>query len=216
MKGNLILLYLLMGISIAGICQQKLPFQNFPDSADSKDFFRHLFGTNGSVNLPYQVVKLQIKDYPHFLITSKKEVQNYIKAKYGLTDSLADIRELFFLQNGDKIPVIDTIYFSKIPEIGRRDIHHDSVLRKYRTLSLVDFLNKYCPIPQFQQNIFVLAYMFEKRMLYDWNEQHINFLTTSLLIDKYNIQWDGKNKIWKQSLDNKFIHNKERMINTSQ
>lgn len=206
MKCKLILSVCTMLISVVSVCQEKAAYKSFPDKGDSEGYFKLLFGKNGSINLPYAVVKVQIKDHPYFLITSKEEFKNYFKEKYKLSDSAAEKKELLFLKGNNKILFSDTVFLSKNIQLGRIDIHHDSVLTKYRKLDLLDFLNKYCPLPQFEQNIYALAYMFEKRMLYDWNNQRLDFYTTSLLSSKYSIQWDESKKLWKLSLDNSSAH----------
>src|SRR6218665_314417 len=113
--------------------QEKYKSHNFPDKNDSECYFKLLFGTNGSINLPYAVIKVQIKGHPYFLITSKGEFKNYFKEKYKVCDSLAEVKELLFLKNNSEISFSDTVFLSKNLQIGRMDIHHDSILAKYRS-----------------------------------------------------------------------------------
>ncbi|MCC6290078.1 MAG: hypothetical protein IT249_19540 [Chitinophagaceae bacterium] len=197
MKSKLIVFAFAMLTSALVFCQGKPAYKTFPHVSDSKEYFKLLFGKNGSINLPYQVLKIDIQNHPYFVITSKEGFKNYFKEKYKLSDSAAEVKELLFLQSNNKLTFSDTVFIPKNMQFGRVDIYHDSVLAKYRGLDLIEFLNKYCPLPQFEQNILALAYMYEKRMLYDWNNQRLDFHTQSELGSKYNIQWDDDTKTWK-------------------
>jgi hypothetical protein len=196
MKTHLLLVIFTLLFSVVAVCQNTPSYRQFPTRSDSDSFFKILFGKNGSINLPYQVVKLEIKDHPYYIISSKGGFKEFLKKKYNLSDSLAEIQELSFLRGNNKISITDTIFLVRNPQFGRVDMYHDSTLQRYRNLDLLDFLNSYCKKPQYSQTIFALAYMFEKRILYDWNNEQIDYVTTSLLGTKYNIIWDREKKLW--------------------
>ncbi|MGH2563484.1 MAG: hypothetical protein ACRDE5_03160, partial [Ginsengibacter sp.] len=103
MKNRLNFFVYAMFISVVGFCQEKVSYNHFPDLSDSKEYFRLLFGTNGSINLPYTIIKIGVKDQPFFLITSKADFKNYFKRKFSVTDRVAEAKELFFLRKNDKI-----------------------------------------------------------------------------------------------------------------
>lgn len=159
-------------------------------------FFDALFGSNGSLADPATLVKIEIEGLSSFFVMSKQGFANYFIYKFKISDKEALAMEKEFLINNDRIPLNDTLILFDKMEIKKSDIYPDKILDQYRKMPLLTFLNRYCPLPYAEPNIFVIAYSYEKRLFFDISKKMIGVGSFYILKQFYKIQWDTKKKTW--------------------
>jgi hypothetical protein len=178
-------------INVSICVAQNGDIKNHPDSADEKVYFDLLYSTIGGINSPItNLVKVEFIDCECFAITNKNGINDYCKEKFVLSDSLANLKGREILLKNTKLPTADTLYFDRF----QKSVFPLSRLKSFRDLSLVDFLNKYVKKNE-PGNVLVAAYLFEKRILYDFYNSSIPY-SYDFLRSKYGLNWNNENKEW--------------------
>ena len=164
------------------------------DTIDNKYFFELLYGINDSENGPLNIIKLEFSEKPFFAILNKGEFQSYCKGKYNVNDSIASTIGLNILRLNQKISLSDTIYFDNTI----KHYYPVRILEIFRKLSLLDFFNIYVGDPR-GLNIFLIAYLFEKRILYEVMPCNcISIFELNRIENRFGLYWDENKEEWRK------------------
>jgi len=197
---KIFLLFLILQnfFTINAVCQ-KQAYVSFPDSSDSDFYFDLLFGQNTSLNgNVMNLVKIEFEDSRQYIIISKGLFINFYKAKFNIPDSELNSKAVNFLRLNTKVLLKDTLFFKRFMGTSSMKFYPISIMERFRKMKFVDFLN--IEYQEYGRSLpfFIIAYLHEKRILYDLNGLWISAPSESRLRWKYKITWNDKLEKWEQ------------------
>lgn len=161
----------------------------------NENYFDLLFSSNIFLNTTRTIIKVEIKEDNKFFLSTKKAIQQFFKLKFNVSDSVADKMGYIFLSNNGKMSYSDSTMFATIHNEAIY-FYSDTILNKFRKLNTVTFLNQYFSFLPHDENIFPIAYLYEKGMFYDWDSKSVSIITIETLRSSFGIIWDDKEKKW--------------------
>lgn len=162
----------------------------------TNQFFNSLFAniTGNDPNLA--LIKLDFVENEMLSITGIQVLRKYCKWKYNLKDSSVKIFTEQFIRNGTKIPLEDTLIFTKID--SRFYKFSDTALNKFRALGVKNFILKYCDggLIKVDLHVSLLAFLFENRIFWNNLTGGISPYALRQIESSCKIKWDDKNEKW--------------------
>lgn len=200
MKKLFIVLFCVFGFIIS-YSQIKKPVECWNVTEEKTNlYFTNLF-TNITGNDPNQTqIRLDFTEGKMIYVLGIQGVREYCKQKYNLPDSSVRKFANQFIRKGERIPLADTVLLRKLDNSHNKklSLFADSVLNKYRSLGVREFMLKNCEGGVLKVNVDVtlLAYLFESKIFWENVTGKISSSALKQIEESCRIKWNNKTKKW--------------------
>lgn len=195
---QILLLYLL--VSVTCYCQVKKTVECWNVTDEKTDFyFNNLFANTTGNDPNLTQIRLDFSDGKMIYILGIQGVREYCKQKYNLPDSSVKNFTNQFIRSGKKILLADTALLKKYDSpLNKYSLFADSILNKYRSLGVRNFILKNCEGRVLKLDIdgSLLAYLFENRIFWQNITGELSPFALKQIESSCKIKWDYKKKRW--------------------
>lgn len=173
------------------------------DSTNAAYFYGLTFmGATGDAALAQ--IKVDFEDSDCYIFASYQVIRGFLERKFGLDESKVSYKELNeftrkFIRNGDKLKLSDTSIWKKYvySHYYKDLLKESSTLSSYRNMGLKNFIINHCEGNKIiNTNIFIMAYLFEMRVLTIGYGSYIGNTVYELIKQKCKIEWDEVSHKW--------------------
>jgi hypothetical protein len=194
----IVLLYILS--SITSYCQAKKAVECWKVTDEKTNlYFNNLFANITGSDPNLTEIRLDFIESKMIYILGIQGVREYCKQKYNLPDSSVKNFTNQFIRSGKKIPLADTSLLRKQESpLNKYSLIADSLLNKYRTLGVRDFILRNCEggILKLDLDISLLAYLFENRIFWENMSGKLSPFALKQIESSCKIKWDYRKKKW--------------------